>query len=180
MRRVVYYVAVSLDGYIAHEDGSLDGFLFEGDHLQAYVESLRRFDTVLMGRHTYALGLAEGKTDPYPELESWVFSRTLAASPDPRVHLEREDAVERVRLLRAADRERDVWLCGGAVLATELLRADLLDELWLKVHPFVMGRGKSLFTAPLEAAGGTRSLELLEEERFESGVRNARYAFVRP
>ena len=85
MRKLKYYMACSVDGFIAHEDGSFDGFLTEGEAIADYFESLDQFGAVLMGRKTYEVGLKEGKTDPYPHLESYLFSRSMRESPDERV-----------------------------------------------------------------------------------------------
>jgi dihydrofolate reductase len=109
LRDLTYYVASSLDGFIAREDGSFDFFPAEGDHLADYVarfpETLpghlraalgvtagnRSFDAVLMGRRTYEVGLKIGLTSPYGHLAQYLFSRTMAASPDPSVELLRGD-----------------------------------------------------------------------------------------
>jgi dihydrofolate reductase len=66
MRALRYYLACTADGFIAHADGSFDGFLLEGEHVADFLESYKWFDTVLMGRKTYEVGLREGKTNPYP------------------------------------------------------------------------------------------------------------------
>jgi dihydrofolate reductase len=59
MRKLRYYVACSVDGFIAHEDGTWDGFLPEGEHVADYLASLERFDAVLMGRRQTALELVK-------------------------------------------------------------------------------------------------------------------------
>jgi dihydrofolate reductase len=57
MRKLKYYVACSVDGFIAHTDGSFDGFLPEGQHVQGFLDSYKWFDVVLMGRKTYDNGV---------------------------------------------------------------------------------------------------------------------------
>ncbi|HRF97471.1 MAG TPA: hypothetical protein PLZ51_19825, partial [Aggregatilineales bacterium] len=59
-RKLVYYVATTVDHYIAHEDGSVGGFLTEGQHIPDYFASLRDYDTVIMGKNTYESGYAYG------------------------------------------------------------------------------------------------------------------------
>src|SRR5215210_6877217 len=84
MRGLKYHVATTVDGFIGHEDGSVDGFVAEGDHATEFLESLQNdYDVVLMGRKTYEFGLRLGVTDPYPWLEQYVFSRTMKKSPFP-------------------------------------------------------------------------------------------------
>jgi len=165
MRALKYYVACTTDGFIAHPDGSFDGFLPEGEHVADFLESYRWFDTVLMGRKTYEVGLREGKTNPYPTLKSYVFSRAMEASPDPNVTLVSENAVEVVRGLRS-EAGKDIWLCGGADLAATFCRAGLIDELVLKVNPVLFGSGIPLFAGPIQP----RTLQLIDSKIYGNGV----------
>lgn len=121
MRELVYYVAVTLDGFIAHPDGSFDKFPWDADYgadmaenfpetLPAHLRSAehrclenRWFDAVLMGRNTYEVGLKEGIASPYPTLRQYVFSRSYNESPDPQVTIVSSDAVEVVQKLKQED-----------------------------------------------------------------------------
>lgn len=165
MRRVKYYLAASLDGFIAHKDGSYGGFLVEGEHVADFIESYNQFDTVLMGRATYEEGLKAGVTDPYPMLKSYVFSRSMKASPDARVKLVSENAGGVVRKLKS-ETGKDIWLCGGGNFAATLFAENLIDEILLKLNPLLLGSGIPLF------AGGIRqtALELISSKTYDSGV----------
>ena len=93
-RKLKYHVAMTLDGFIAREDDSTDFFsnLSPPDHVFDYFDALgSAYDTVVMGRSTYEVGLKVGVTDPYPSLETHVCSRSWKESPDPRVHLVRDN-----------------------------------------------------------------------------------------
>ena len=175
MRALTYYVATSLDGFIADASGGWDGFLSEGDHLGHFFESFAWFDTVLMGRLTYEAGLNLGVTSPYPMLKQYVFSRTMVDAPDPAVICVRDDAIERVRRLKS-EPGKGIWLCGGAVLARALWDADLVDALVLKLHPTLLGRGVPLFGGDGVVRHG---LKLTRSERFESGVIRLHYSVPR-
>ena len=159
MRPVIYYVAVSVDGYIAHADGTWDGFLPDGQPVTDYLAALGHFDTVLMGRRTYEVGVEMGTTDPYPAMDSYVFSRTMTESPDERVTLVSENAPDVVRSLKEKP-GRPIYLCGGADLAAALFAEGLVDELILKVNPVVLGKGIPLFSGvvPQTALDLVRSL----------------------
>ena len=178
MRSLVYYIAISADGFIADVDGGFDRFPMSGSHIDAIVAELpetlpgaarahfgltgaRRFDTVLEGRATHEVGLRAGVPDAYPHLRHLVFSSTLE-SVDPAVELVAGDPVGRVRELKA-EAGRDIWLCGGGTLASSLLPE--IDEVVLKVNPLLFGRGIPLFAdpAPLD-------LELVATRPFDSGV----------
>jgi dihydrofolate reductase len=161
MRSLVYFVATTLDGYIAGRDrADPDFFPFEGPHvadlLAEFPEMIpghvratlnlsddnRRFDTIVMGRTTYDIGRKVGLTSPYPHLRQIVVSSSITASPDPAVEVVGQDVTDRVRALKA-ERGKDVWLAGGGRLAASLV--DEIDELILKVNPVVLGAGIPLF-----------------------------------
>lgn len=160
-RKLVYYVAITIDGFIARKDGSFDGFLFQGEHFADLIrdfpetfpahlrpmfgvaEEIRNFDTVLMGRNTYEAGIREGITNPYKPLRQYVISASMQQSPDPAVTLHRDSPVELVRKLKAEPSTKHIWLCGGAKLAATLLPE--IDELILKINPVVIGAGIPLF-----------------------------------
>lgn len=178
MRDVVYYVATTLDGFIARADGSFDDFPWDEEfgsylldqfpetfpaHMRADGRENRRFDTVLMGRATYEVGQRAGFTSPYPTLDQYLFSRTLERTPDESVTLD-ADALGRVRELKRR-RGRSIWLCGGSALAGDLYAAELIDEVIVKVNPIVFGEGKPLFGQTLD----TSRLELRAVKRFNSG-----------
>lgn len=165
MRRVIYHVATTVDGFIARADGAVDFFPMEGAHVADYFESLKAYDAVLMGRGTYELGLKLGVKNPYPTMKSYVFSRRMKESPDPAVRLVAEGAAEFVRALKQ-EAGRDIYLCGGGNLAAQLLTAGLIDEIKLKLNPILLGAGVPLVAAiprPIE-------LRLTDTRRYDSGV----------
>ncbi len=159
MRALTYYVAVTLDGYIAGPDGQIDAFQAEPammEHIvEHYPETLptparnhlgidgpgRRFDAVVMGRGTYQLGLDEGLTSPYAHLDQTVFSASIDPSVDPGVTITDEDPVAVVERLKA-DAGAGVWLCGGGQLAGTLV--DQIDELIVKRQPQLFGTGRPM------------------------------------
>ena len=165
MRKLKYYVACTVNGFIAHEDGSFGGFLFEGEHVADYLESFKCFDAVLMGRKTYEVGLKEGVTNPYPTMKQYVISRTMKESPDENVAIVSEKVVEFVRGLKD-ETGKDIYLCGGADLATTLFAENLIDEIILKLNPLVLGSGIPLFSGVVKQT----SLELTDSKIYKNGV----------
>ncbi|PNE40266.1 MULTISPECIES: dihydrofolate reductase family protein [Streptomyces] len=162
MRKLVYYVAVSIDGFIAGPGGESDFYPEAPDmveHLRAeFPETMpthirphigldgvpnKRFDTVLMGRGTYQPALDAGVSSPYAHLRQYVVSRSLPDIADPAVELVSEDPIGLVRRLKAEDGDGDIWLCGGGVLAGQLLPE--IDELLFKRYPVVAGDGVPAF-----------------------------------
>jgi len=171
MQRIVYYVATSIDGAIARPDGSFDFFVDEGPHVTEYLDALKAFDAVLMGRHTYEVGTRLGVVDPYPWLATYVASSTLAESPHPNVTILRGGVADAVRSLRARE-GRGVYLCGGGRLAAHLLANDLVDEIVLKLNPVIAGDGIRL----VDAMPRPTPLKLLACHAHENGVVVLRYA----
>jgi dihydrofolate reductase len=185
MRELVYYVAVSLDGYIAGPAGEFDAFLFEGDHMAALNERFAdaipthiadalgihrngsMFDSVVMGWNTYAVGLPSA-TSPYRHLRQVVFSRTRTEADIPGEHanltVTDEDPVDVVRRLKAEPGE-SIWLCGGGALACVLV--DEIDRLVLKRHPVTFGDGIPLFS---QGAYDPQGFDEVETTAFDSGV----------
>lgn len=175
MRKLKYHVASTVDGFISREDGSYDFFPTEGDHIPDFVATLKTsYDTVIMGRRTYEPALKVGVTDPYAWLETYVFSRTMRESPNPRVKLVSEDALGVVKRLKEQE-GRDIYLCGGGTFATQLLDAGLVDEVLIKLNPVLLGTGIGL-TPRLRAV---TNLELLSTKVYRGGVVLLQYA-VRP
>lgn len=174
MQPLSYHVAISLDGFIAGPAGELAGFVMEGPHVTDYLAALASASAVVMGRKTYQIGLDLGVTDPYPHLPTYVFSRSLAESPHPNVTLLR-GAVAQALARLTAEPGRGVVLVGGGELAGQALAAGLLDELVVKVNPFVFGQGIPLF------APGTpqRGLSVIAATTYPSGVTTLRYKVVR-
>ena len=149
----------------ARKDGSFNYFILEGEIVNDYIESLKLFDIVLMGRKTYEVGLKEGKTNPYRMMKSYVFSRSMKESPDEQVELVSENAIALVKSLKN-ESGKDIYLCGGANLATMLFTENLIDEIILKVNPFVMGSGIPLFGEVIKPT----ALELTDSKVYQSGV----------
>lgn len=153
MRTLTYYVACSVDGFIAHADGSHDGFSQDSEYFaslfalfpETVPSHLRNamdvkgdnkwFDTVLMGRKTYEVGLKEGVTSPYSHMRQYLFSRSTEESPDENVQLISKNTIDFVQTLKS-ETGKGIWLCGGANLAAELFENRLIDQLILKINPF--------------------------------------------
>lgn len=186
MRKLIYFVACTVDGFIAREDGSFDWFLSEGEHfadlfknfpetIPAHLRDVagvhaenKHFDAVLMGRQTYEVGVKVGVTNPYPQMRQYLFSRSLKESPDAAVELVSGDAASKVRELKQSS-GKDIWLCGGAELAGQLFTE--IDELILKVNPVVIGAGIPLFRGEVQ----TTAVEVLESKSYRNGFRIDRY-----
>lgn len=180
--RVVYALSVSLDGFAAAPDGSLDWVTVDEEIHTAFNEESRTVDASLYGTRMYELmaaywPTADADPDATPaEIEFaliWratpkvVFSSSLG-SVEHNSRLVRDDAVAEVARLKADGLVMDV---GGPTLAGSLLAAGLVDEVSLFVNPVVLGAGVRFFPTLDEPVG----LRLLDTRTFAAGVVRLRY-----
>jgi dihydrofolate reductase len=175
MRKVVYSVAMSLDGYVAGPNGEADWITMDPeidatmDPEIDFTASFARFDTVLLGRKSYEQVRAMGGGEPMPGVTTIVASRTLKPEDCPGATVIGDGLTDRVRELRAGS-GKDIWLFGGGVLFRSLLDAGLVDEVNVAVMPVLLGGG-----VPLVAAGDRARLRLTGH-KVESGVVSLEYA----
>jgi dihydrofolate reductase len=164
MRKVTFGGANSLDNFIARKDGAVDWLMWSDEAAAVMKDYWQKIDTILMGRKTYEVGLklSKGKKNPYLNIKTYVFSRTLKAAEG--VELVSENAVEFVRELKAQD-GKEICLMGGGDFARTLFEAGLIDELGFNIHPVLLGQGIPLF---LEMSRQI-DLELIEARPFKNG-----------
>lgn len=186
MRRLTYYVAATVDGFIAGPDGgdpsgqsffpmTQDVIDFIVTHYpetlpapardaMGIVDAGEVFDTVLEGRASYQVGLEAGLDDAYPHLRHLVFSTTLSTVPGHHVELVTEDALNVVRKLKL-EGGKDVWLLGGGRLAHSLLPE--IDRVIIKQNPAVIGSGVPMFAGAFRPA----MFRPVDEVQLDEGVR---------
>lgn len=139
-RRLRYSVAVSLDGFIADEDGGYDWIPMDDEiDFTAFTDKI---DAYIMGRHTYELVQSQPDTDfGWADKAKYVVSTTLDPSAVAADFTLVAEGVEGfVRDLKAMD-GKDIWLFGGGVLFRSLLQAGLVDRVELGVIPVLLGAG---------------------------------------
>ena len=169
MRKLIYHVGATLDGFIAHEDGSAEGFIYEGDHVTDYTQSLESYDTVLMGKKTYEFGYQYGLQPgqpAYPHMKHYIFSKTLHfdSSVSDQVKVVDKNEVDFIKQLKAGQ-GTPLYLCGGGSFAGFLLEQGLIDELKVKLYPVLFGKGIPLFETKKEV-----KLALLDSKVYDTGV----------
>lgn len=178
MRKIIYHVATSLDNFIAYPDGTTSGFekngLGTGDHVEEYLESLKEYDTVIMGRSTYEFGfqfgLVPGKA-PYTHMENYVFSKTLDyPEKDESLHIISSNELQVIKDLKSKS-GTDIYLCGGGEFAGFLLENRLIDNLLIKLNPVIFGEGIKLFGSSTNEA----ILDLLKSKAYDNGVILSQY-----
>ncbi|HUF58408.1 MAG TPA: dihydrofolate reductase family protein [Actinomycetota bacterium] len=179
MAKLIYSGIMSLDGYIADENGNFD-WAEPDEEVHAFVNDLERpIGTYLYGRRMYDVMVAwESIEDEQPSIkdyaEIWraadkiVYSRRLEKASSARTRLERTFDPDAIREMKAAA-ERDISV-GGPELAAQAIRASLVDEIHLYLSPIVVGGGTKALPDEVRV-----ELELLAEHRFRDGVVYLRY-----
>src|SRR4028119_1320199 len=169
MRKVILNVAVSLDGFIEGPNGEYDWCFTDGDYGMS--EFLANTDAIFFGRKSYVLFMASFSS-MWNDKKHYVFSNTLQSLQTDAVLI--NDDIE-TKVLELKKREgKDIWLFGGASLTTSLIKAGLIDEFLLAIHPVILGEGKALFNG----IGKRTWLRLAGSKTYESGIVQSRYTLV--
>lgn len=173
MKKIIYYVASSLDGFIAGANDDISKFIPEGKGVEKYLSDLQNFQTVIMGRRTYEFGYQFGLVPgqpAYPHMEHHIFSETLKIDKLAKnVRIEKK-SIERIKGI-TKESKTDVYLCGGGQFASWLLDNGLIDQLKLKLNPIILGGGIPLFGNSKSSLSG----RLIEKESFDDGLQILTY-----
>lgn len=167
-RRIIYFVASSLDGFIARKNGTVDWLFHDQDY--GFAEFFKSVDTVVQGRKTYEQVLTFGDY-PYSDKQNFVFSRTL--TDGEHAEIVDEPVAEFAARLRSQP-GTDIWLVGGGELVASFLSEGLVDDVVVFVHPVLLGDGLRLSPDLSHDV----ALNLIETESFDSGLVKLRYAVV--
>lgn len=148
MREVVLFIAMSLDGYIAESDGGvgwLSGQDADAEDQDSYSEFAQDIDTVVMGWNTYHQIVTELSPDEwvYGDFATYVITHNQATS-DEQITFTDENPLNLVEKLKRRD-GKDIWICGGADLAQQFMRAGFIDKYHISVIPTLLGGGIRLF-----------------------------------
>lgn len=170
-RKLILYIAMSLDGYIADENGGVSWLesAAEPNGDGGYAAFLERIDTVILGRRTYEQIVTELSPGEwvYHGLQSFVLTHRPCADTD-EITFTCEEAASLAKRLKAQP-GKDIWVCGGADVARQFMERDLIDEYYLTVLPVLLGAGIRLF------GDGTCQRLSLAESRVEGGMLMCRY-----
>lgn len=163
MRKVKLFIATSLDGYIARENGEIDWLYTDQDY--GYHDFLATVDTILMGGRTYRQVLSFGEEWPYLDKQSIIFTKDVSQQSNEEITYVHHDVAAHVERLKQ-DKGKDIWLVGGAEINTLLLREGLIDEMWIFKMPVILGSGIPLFyKTPKESW-----FEIHDIEEFDTGL----------
>ena len=174
MRKLILGLAVTLDGYIEGPNGEYDWCFTDQDY--GLNKFFTRVDAMFIGRKSYEMlrqyaDNNHGEAVPgMPAMTEYVFSKTLLSVKEGAVLIS-EDSMAEARRIKAQP-GKDIWLFGGASLTDALMKEGLVDELWMSVHPILLGSGKPLF----RGHDSLTKLTLLESKTYETGLVSLRYS----
>ena len=179
-RKIVAYLAVSADGYIARPNGDVE-WLNRRPHTIDYGfgKFTAKVDTVLLGRGTYDWAVRYLRKHPgapafSPRMSHYVFTQKPPRKALAGVQFTSESAKACARRLRA-EGGKTIWLMGGGALIASFLDAGEIDEFDLHVIPVLIGKGIPLI-APRHR---DIELQLLATKKYADGVVRLRYAVPR-
>lgn len=144
-RKVVLYIAMSLDGYIAAKDDSLEWlFQVEGKGDNGYSDFIETIDTIAMGKRTYdwVIKHTEGEF-PYRNKECYVFTKSSLPTTE-QVQFINENVRNFINKLKN-QAGKNIWLVGGGELASSFFQESLIDEFIITIAPTILGSGIPLF-----------------------------------
>ena len=143
MKKLILYIAESLDGFIAGPNHEMDWLFVDQDY--GFNDFLAQIDTVLIGRKTYDFMKTAGEADGIKGQINYVFTSTPQKfQSTEKLIFTSEDPAELWKKIRTTE-GKDAWLAGGGEIAKPLIEQNLIDEYFLFVHPIILGKGLPLF-----------------------------------
>jgi dihydrofolate reductase len=170
-RKVILYIAVSLDGYIAKPNDDL-GFLSiveqEGQDY-GYADFIKTVDAVIIGRKTYDKVISMGFDFPHADKDAYIITRTPRPSINS-VKFYMGDLKSLIDKLKS-ENGKNIFCDGGAEIVNELLKDDLIDEFIISIIPILVGDGIKLF----KDGRPEQKLKLVSVKSFEKGLTQLHY-----
>lgn len=152
MRKVVLYISMSLDGYIADVDGRVDFIAGDDEtsHESDYDVFIKEIDTMIIGSKTYRQVVERLSPNfwPYEGIETYVITTNPEMIHDANV----KPTTNLIQLVKELKNQkgRNIWINGGSSVVNQLLKEDLIDVFHMAVIPVLLGDGVSLFTRKTE------------------------------
>jgi dihydrofolate reductase len=170
--RVIVYIAVSLDGFIAKQDGDIDWLSIVNSPLEdyGYGAFIKNIDTVIMGRKSYDKICSLGVEFPHKDKRCYVLSRTQHTSNNNNMLFYQGNVTSLLEEIKS-NTKKNIYVEGGAQVIDELRRNDLIDEYIISIIPILLGRGISLF----KESEVEETLKLINTQSYSSGLVQVHY-----
>ncbi len=165
-RKVILYIATSLDGYIAkpNDDLSFLSIVEQEGQDYGYADFVKTVDTVIVGRKTYDKVISMGFDFPHADKDAYIITRT----PKPTIGSVKFYSGDLKTLVGKLKTEsgKNIFCDGGAEMVNELLKDNLIDEFIISVIPILVGNGTKLF----KDNRPEQKLELVSVKSFDKGL----------
>ena len=170
-RKVILYIASSLDGYIAKNNDDLSFLLRVQQEGQdyGYSEFIDNIDTVILGRKTYDWVMKQVKEFPHAQFDSYIITRTPRQDID-KIKFYTGNLKELVLRLKQ-EIGKNIFIDGGAEIVNELLKEKLIDQIYLSIVPILLDDGVRLFKDGLPE----QNLKLINSKQFDTGLIQLQY-----
>ncbi len=154
MRKVILFIAISLDGYIADKSGSVHWLSGDGsdpENMGTYGDFINTIDTVVLGYSTYNQIITELSPTKwaYEGMKSYVITHREIKSENNEIIITSQTPEELIRELKQQE-GKDIWICGGASIANQLIKHRLIDRFQINIMPTILGGGIKLFESQEE------------------------------
>lgn len=185
MRKIISFVHISLDGFVAGPKGEMDWITVNEEIFDFVGKRINEGDTALYGRVTYEMmenywptaGEQPSATKHDIEHAKWynkihkiVLSKTLPEEGLKNTTIIRDNLAERIQEIKQQE-GKDILLFGSPTVAHSLMQLDLIDGYWLFVNPIILGQGIPLFIDTKKQI----KLKLLTTKQFSCGVTELNY-----
>lgn len=170
-RKLILYIATSLDGYIAqtNDDLSFLSMVEQEGQDYGYADFVKTIDAVIVGRKTYDKVISMGFDFPHADKDAYIITR----APRPNignVKFYTGDLKTLVEKLKA-ESGKNIFCDGGAEIVNELLQHNLIDEFIISIIPILVGNGTKLF----KDGRPEQKLELVSVKSFDKGLTQLHY-----
>ena len=170
-RKIILYIATSLDGYIAKPNDDLNFLSIvqqEGEDY-GYADFVKSVDTVILGKKTYDWVMKQVPDFPHADKDTYIITRMQRSSIN-KTNFYTGDLNELVLRLKN-EQGKNIFIDGGSEIVNELLKQKLIDEFIISVIPILVGNGTRLF----KDGRPEQKLKLVDIRKFETGLAQFHY-----
>ncbi|WP_027382482.1 dihydrofolate reductase family protein [Epilithonimonas caeni] len=185
MRKIISFMHISLDGYVAGPDGEMDWIKVDEEIFDFVAQRIGESDTAMYGRVTYQMmesywPTAADKPNAskhdvehsrwYKGVNKIVLSRTIESQDSNKTTIINDNLADRINEIKQQE-GKDILIFGSPSATHSLIQQNLIDGYWLFVNPVVLGEGIPLFVDIKEKI----NLKLLSTQQFTNGVTELNY-----
>ncbi|RPI16318.1 MAG: dihydrofolate reductase [Ignavibacteriae bacterium] len=162
-KKIILYIASSLDGFIAKKDGDISWLFTDQDY--GYTEFMNNIDSAVMGRKTYDFAM-KYSNPPFPGIKNFVVTSQRNLYPSSTQELIFCSLDDVLNFIKSDDSFQNMFLVGGTGLIANFINNNLLTDIVVSIHPIILGDGIPLF----HGIKSEVNLILKESKNFNSGL----------